>query len=412
MSDFCSKVITFPQFNGTCWFNALLMTILYSQNSRKLLLKVSKKWDMRLNILKIFKDILSKKYIKTNNIDKDYDYFNMISPDYILDNLHSYKPTKFLNFNKFDTKGFNSILYIKKLYKLFGVSALMFDINNNKIFYSKYNKIKGLGKKDNKIVGTVNILSETYIKNKLLKNKNPDIIILNEETSKQLKYKEYYNIKENQKELLSSNNEIIYNDNIYILDSVILSNWNETKSNHVVAGITCKKDRYIYNGWSLHTIDPSKNKIMNNKIPCELMKYKWDIKNDKDFCLNPIKCIPDFINIKNKEDLCFSFNKKPKILVYILKNKIDNSASNDKNEIDKVCPDDKILNPITNRCNKIKKIVKKEIKKVVKKLCPDGKILNPITNRCNKIKEIKKVCPDDKILNPITNRCNKIKIKK
>ena len=36
--EFCNNVITIPQINGTCWFNALMMMIFYSQNSRKLLL--------------------------------------------------------------------------------------------------------------------------------------------------------------------------------------------------------------------------------------------------------------------------------------------------------------------------------------------------------------------------------------
>lgn len=48
----------------------------------------------------------------------------------------------------------------------------------------------------------------------------------------------------------------------------------------------------------------------------------------------------------------------------------------------------KVLNPITNRCNNIKKTkVPKEVK-IIKtpKICPDGQVLNPITNRCNKIK--------------------------
>ena len=37
-TKFCNKVITIPQYEPTCWFNAILMAILYSQNSRKLLL--------------------------------------------------------------------------------------------------------------------------------------------------------------------------------------------------------------------------------------------------------------------------------------------------------------------------------------------------------------------------------------
>ena len=37
--NFCSKVIRIPQYVGSCWFNAILMAILYSESSRHLLLK-------------------------------------------------------------------------------------------------------------------------------------------------------------------------------------------------------------------------------------------------------------------------------------------------------------------------------------------------------------------------------------
>jgi serine/threonine protein kinase len=74
-----------------------------------------------------------------------------------------------------------------------------------------------------------------------------------------------------------------------------------------------------------------------------------------------------------------------------------------KSQILKSCPEGKILNPKTNRCNKVK------TQKVSKK-CPPGKILNPKTNRCNKTKSrTMKKCPPGKILNPKTNRCNKTK---
>ena len=58
----------------------------------------------------------------------------------------------------------------------------------------------------------------------------------------------------------------------------------------------------------------------------------------------------------------------------------------------KECPPGKVLNPKTNRCNKVKtpkKTKKPAPKKSVKK-CPPGKVLNPKTNRCNKVKVPKK----------------------
>lgn len=116
-----------------------------------------------------------------------------------------------------------------------------------------------------------------------------------------------------------------------------------------------------------------------------------------------------------------------------------------KSKPKKICPDGKVLNPLTNRCIKIKpEKVKKTLKKYdengniikkskPKKICPEGKVLNILTNRCIKIKpervyktlkeydengniikksKPKKVCPEGKVLNPLTNRCIKVKPEK
>ena len=53
---------------------------------------------------------------------------------------------------------------------------------------------------------------------------------------------------------------------------------------------------------------------------------------------------------------------------------------------EKKCEEGKVLNPLTNRCIKIKtinKVRKNPLSKPEKK-CEEGKVLNPLTNRCIK----------------------------
>ena len=71
------------------------------------------------------------------------------------------------------------------------------------------------------------------------------------------------------------------------------------------------------------------------------------------------------------------------------------------------CKDDQVLNPVTNRC------VKKE-GKFGKALLEKKDQCNPVTNRCVKkekngkvLLEKKDQCKDDQVLNPVTNRCVK-----
>ena len=78
----------------------------------------------------------------------------------------------------------------------------------------------------------------------------------------------------------------------------------------------------------------------------------------------------------------------------------------------KLCPNGKILNLKTNRCNTIKcpksQIIDKYTINCVTKTCPSGKVINPKTGRCiidrTKLTKIK-TCPSGKVINPKTGRC-------
>jgi hypothetical protein len=246
------------------------------------------------------------------------------------------------------------------------------------------------------------------------------------------------------------NDNIEYNGEQYELDSVILNNWNTNSDlmDHVIAGITCENQRYVYNGWTRYTQDPTIDKTKQktfSKYPCELMKFNWNVKQNNDFCLNLQKCnLPK--PAKNKKgdvisNLCFSFNKGDRILVYVKKSKLDTVG--DKKSIENIkssikssmkssspksikknnkqfepCPDGKIRNPLTKRCVKIDGAVSKKLKLV--KVDKSDKV-----NKVDKVDKADKAdkadaqkskrskpCPDGKFRNPITNRCKKMKNQK
>ena len=51
------------------------------------------------------------------------------------------------------------------------------------------------------------------------------------------------------------------------------------------------------------------------------MKYDWDVRKDEPFCLNRAKCKLDFIETsKDVKDLCFSFGKGWRLLIYVRMN--------------------------------------------------------------------------------------------
>jgi len=492
MPNKCDNVISLKQYGPTCWFNSILTSILYSDESRKLLLLKSKNWDKKILVYDTIYHILKNKYLRTDDVYKDYSYFDKIRPETILKQLYDHNNKKFnLDPKKNIMLGYISALYIKKIYKLLGVKVLYLDKKDDNLHYSIFNNAKIISNNNGDRKDTLNTKGLSNIVNSF---NEPEIIIVHITTSENnpnvVHYPEHYflsgneilkkavgyqnkNIEEFLTQINNLEETIKLNDEEYIIDSVLLCNWNHEQKGmgaHSIAGITCKGDKYVYNGWARSTIDPNidKNEELVDEIPCELMRFDWNLHKKNDFCLNKKKCILDIMDIKTTlKNLCFSFNIGIRDVVYVKKNKNSNLNIKKNKECDienvinplsnrcikiksinkipliplskpeiskKKCPEETVYNPLTNRCKipKIDKPVKKKLDKVVK-VCPDGTVLNPKTNRCNKVKidkpikkvpkvnkvdkvpkvsKVSKVCPEGTVLNPKTNRCNKVKIDK
>ena len=418
MKDKCDNVITLKQYGPTCWFNSILMAVLYSDESRKLLLKKSKKWNNKILIFKTLKHILEKKYFRSSNIYNDYEYFDKIRPEYILEKLYKYNKKKFSFNPKIKKGGYAPVLYIRKIYKLLGAKVLFLDYKDDLLYYSKYNNttVNAAVKKGPIIEFVVKFVSKEKV---LEKFENPDVIIINFAKSIVGNIPGYYKVP---------------TDSPF---DIHLQNVNFTKEDYDkerlwVAEVINKRVVYVN----------IKTKIIFDKlpvggilvsdnihIPCELMKYDWNVRKNSEFCINKKKCLLDthsnksikeIIN-KDKNELCFSFNKGPRLLIYVRKNSENSAGVSGKDKGEKECPEGKVLNPLTNRCINIKtinKLAKNTLSKMDKK-CPEGKVLNPKTGRCIKtdnflkanmphgVKPEPKKCPEGKVLNPKTGRCIK-----
>lgn len=350
MSDTCLNLSVIPQFRGTCWFNAILMIALYSQYVRNIMIKVSKKWDKSNSFLMILKAILSKYY---NQPTKVQEFFNKIRPEIILfkmlkntgnkEIIHHWKQVK-----KNNSYEWNSQEYIGTFFKYLNVNIL-------DVIYAKG---KYYVNSDNEFI----IKNENNILRKVLKNRNdylnvattrkrinevnketdkilrdvPDIIILkHDKLYNPCIYVEFLEKTPNDpnfkvKGLDTYEDIITLNGHKYKLDAVTISNYNSGIggiAGHSIAGITCNDNRYVYNGWTSLTDDPAKvNKVKNKSVsPCSLMKYNWNLRKDEGFCLNQVTCKLDNVNPK---DLCFSFAKGNRALVYArIINKMEDDTS-------------------------------------------------------------------------------------
>ena len=372
--EFCNKIVTIPIFKDTCWFNAILMALLYSQNSRKLLLydNIYKK-NKSNKLYEVINNILTKYYISQK---KALEYYNILRPEKILEIVDSKKNiiNRFITTNDYN---YSVIYFLPFFIKKIGKTCITLDFYNNKYYYK--NLYKCLSYTELNIVDFFDkVFLDKYLQNhktnlidKMSKIDvdNPDYILINHYFSVNIKNQIEY-IKTNFPELKSFNKYkinkfddiITYNGNKYILDSCLIGNSDSGNIDkdgnriigHAIAGITCKKTKYVYNSWDKENLDIFDTQV---KIPspCELMKFNWDVNNkDINYCLNSKLCKLE--ENKLNKTMCYSFGKGVRTLIYVKMNTNFKSLDIDKNSrssssislISKPVIDDNL-----NFCNKI-----------------------------------------------------------
>ena len=325
----CDDVITLKQYGGTCWFNAILTAVLYSDESRKLLLEKSKTWDTSIGIFNTLSFILKNKYFRTNDKEDDYKYFERMKPENILVQLNEYNSETFKFNPNTISEGYFENLYIRKVYELLGVKVLYLDYydEEKKYYYSLHNDINVVKKGRNLKHNDVRFVTKDVIDNLI---NNHDILIINVldlidklnllNPASKYKYPAHYLITEKIKD---DTDIITFKNQKYNQDCVLISNNNKSLGGHTIAGIKCKGVKHVYNGWTRLTIDPALGKRIIEKegkieIPCEYMRFEWKTNEKNEFVINPITC--ELVNksskLPNIKKLVFSFNTFDRVMIY------------------------------------------------------------------------------------------------
>lgn len=252
-----------------CWFMAAFVAMFYSQRSRKILLDTSKDWNKKKELFTILKHILDDKYLKAESREsEDYRKFSDDTFGKVLSLLHKENKTLFPYKPKAISGGFNPEYYIGRLYKLLNVNYRIYDYNvaDNIFAYSFLNE-----EFNNDVVYKVvkKNINTYFYRNATFKYIEEDIIpppilmvIIRDDNKNTDFYKDLFpnniiNEGATKNSLKSMNEQIFYKGVEYNLDSVLLANWNINKKNgHAIAGITCKKNKYVYNGWTRTSMTP------------------------------------------------------------------------------------------------------------------------------------------------------------
>jgi hypothetical protein len=345
--NFCNDITIIPQFDSTCWFNAILMSCFYSQRMRELMIKkISKTWD-NSSLFKLFKTIIKNNY-NIDTKDKLEKLYDKIKPELILlKTLNKFNPELFYYFKIKQNTDFHwNNNYIINFLRFLNVNYLDIiyyedEIEDEDVIlfnFSKYYKPRFVRNQDTGQIVDINLSftidnNPNFSKEKdeikeIIKN-IPDILILRHDnfikdfdfneiyTDLTQKYKganihkhHNYDINDLSVDDIKNYKDVIHIfDNEYELDNVILANYNMENTGHIILGMHCNNNKYIYNGW---------NNPITNK-PCPLYKFNWNIHENKPFSLNTNNCKIDF-NLKEKER--YSFNKGNIVLIYVRKTDI------------------------------------------------------------------------------------------
>jgi hypothetical protein len=426
MDSFCENMFTIPQFTGTCWFNSLLMALFYSELCRNFFFKHLEDTSYETKkkkkyFYKVVEHMLRRTYVKNENYIHEIQ--DKLKPENILIDLHKLDPkTFYFNPNDKYKEGWWAELYLPQLFEYMDIrdkvlflntgsndKGLAFSDKNKKMFVKKVRV-----KKTNKHKYT-----HMYVQNSIEHNKNEfeninNILFDLSETPK--KSKTDINLHQNlmnmalddpyfQNIMIPDNVDIIVVDKLdvplthvngrvinfntevseklefknstFILDSLLLINYNTTTCSlaHQICGITCKKNRYLYNGWQLSTKDPAMFGNNKHTHACGVFKFDWFNETKKSFCINTELCDFPPVNANETKDVCFNIKKGPKTYIFVRDSyankrfeKNDTIANSPYSPFvnnvvnDTLCDDpEKIFNPVTSNCVKRNGVIGRRI---------------------------------------------------
>jgi len=312
-----------PPYNEYSSLNSILMSALYSENSRDLIIKKAKTWDNSNKFKTIIKRIVNKNKQKK---DITFEISSLIPDDIFIKNMYFLKDVenqrKFAESIKTSSNKIDWIDdFIIDFYRGLGLSCSDIFYIDDSIFLNLYKLVSWVYKKDG-YKTELNIPTLRNLKNELKDEYKPDILVLfHQDLNKSIrKYilpflevdkkmranmdillnelkrtHEKYDIFKDVKE------EIEFDGVSYILDSILLKS--EDKS---IVGFRCDGEKYIY-----------KNFESSFENPCSIIKFDWKY-DEGEFCYNPFKCdLED--GLTDIDNLCFNFKTGDKTLIYIKK---------------------------------------------------------------------------------------------
>jgi len=313
----CDKVITIPQYVGTCWFNALLMTMFYSEATRDVILNAMKKnrWAYMQasprkslqTLYKIFSHML-RMYKRPSDVAA-YKWYDRITPELILYYLHRYDPKRFaLQVQRLPNKtlyaekfGHAPAKYFRNLFGLLRVPAVHLDARPLD-WKRRFDSFRLCIHDKHNPPGRFLTLPE--VKRLLVSRPEVLLVTVPKRTKESMrKLPAFHYLKGTYAKMPPA---IRFGDRTYVVDSVTFTNLNQgqivqtpagktkTMAGHAIAGVTCNRRRFIYSGWMKRTKDKARTEDEEGGIaavdrPCPIMPFDW-VSDRRNFSITAKQC--------------------------------------------------------------------------------------------------------------------------
>ncbi|ABT14697.1 hypothetical protein NY2A_B298L [Paramecium bursaria Chlorella virus NY2A] len=362
----CSSIYTPVQRGSTCWFAALMMCMFFSQYMRvvssvhvkRLLKKDNWKTPIAEAMLKILQNY------EINSLNKNI--IGKIEPRAFLRALRRYDPMYFDSRPGDETDtGASYGPYYHKMLSFMEVPHLSVTVprGHTDAKYSAYNFDLPLDEKRWK-----NAVETLDPKGSFVDTEYPEVIILHREAGESHLQNMWKTYRPNMYTVYDLSNKnhvetITYNKNKYVIDSCILPSFISTNTcsmSHVIAGITCNNERYIYNGWAARSGDKAM-KSVTREMPCALMPADW--MKEKAMCINNNnECT---MNIgKKKNEFCFESFKRSSV-TYVRSDIAEKAGYTSKNISISKQSVQKMVESVSKNTNKNKRRKLEELKKKI-----------------------------------------------
>lgn len=336
----CDRVLTIPQVTDTCWWNAILMMLFFSQGVRACIKAKADVWIAHHGKTsagrRIVSDILKLLASYKSNSRVSRRVYSDLTPENLLETLHAYYPKRFAFDPRRHSRNTPNV-YMEHMLAFLGVSNLDINVdpvgrlthaprfdrtaNGTRANFDAAMRLASRGNGETIAVSAVPSGRNGSLQIHTFKRRDraslrrsatsPRVIRVNiDAVYGYINLPDDYGISGSsfspRLDADSMPERFSYGGHTYVADSMYLANFGDGLGGcsvfHAICGVTCDGRRFIYNGAATF-----------RDTPCELMPFDW-IRSTRDFCLNPREC---GISGVLAGELCFNVTRGRRMYLYV-----------------------------------------------------------------------------------------------